>query len=480
MSLFSQASSHSVQELETSLSDLLVGDEIEQLLYNANQFVNLTSSSQQEFLSSVAMSDEHLGHVITQGVHQSPSVPLLPDLPVQCNNESPNAADFVRNEITPQQEQHLHSPGVVPPSVGMPPNYPMMMTRPPPFIMPHHAHLPMYYPPFMPHMPIPTPMGYVQILPHMIPRQVIPPTPPPPRMGDEVPMGDHQGPPFVPLDSAHQEPSIQDQIDINSTVDLTNPPPPLTEAQSEMLASLVSPVPIAEGSVPDQYHPPSELVGAVSEMDCDQTSRRPSQPYPVPPHSQSFISLCPPCTSPQHTDKTLPFATENDHSIGTAKLTHDELIKNLTPGNTQLKTTSPSKKWYRIHEPQTKPSKTSRKKQSADKGKQEDSTQPGLPCRPSTSQSSGSLASRPATKYSHDEKVRGQEEAQQKQGVVQRKLEHGLNHATVQKLEPEEPPLSVGEEGRKELTSKKPNHNQHSSHFHYDRVQRWNGKRTLH
>ena len=315
LSVFSQSQSSvdttATQGLEACLKELLVGNQVELL---ASQAAELRAS--QEFLKSVSSlsADRFIPPPSVPyhlpGVDSQPPLTPGPVLAKPAGGAGGDLQDAAGGEsigsedITPQQEEHqLPSP----PLPQMPPNFPFMMQPrpPPPFMMPPpppHGNMPMYY---MAPMPIPAHLGYMPFLPQVLPRHVAPPPlpPQPPTDVDELyrtPDNAHRDSPPVQgelqqesdLDSAPQQQQQQQQ-----SLPLPHPSPGQLKS-SEMVASVypIPPLAMDASKSPAPMYPSvidaSKSPGPVyaSAIDTSKSpsaavdaSKSPAHVYPISP-----------------------------------------------------------------------------------------------------------------------------------------------------------------------------------------------------
>lgn len=403
---------------------LLDNDQIERLVHQAARVGSL-SVSQQDFLRSVGIPGEHQG---TYGNSQ-PHTPQSANSP-EFNDMSPggrNVAEFGRHEdVTPQQEQHLQSP-VLLPRVDVPPSYPLMMSRlppPPPFMMPPppHGNMPMYYP-FMTHMPVP-PMGYMPFMPQMVPHQVAPP-----QLNPEEVCMDEQ---HVNSKHAHHDSSVQGQAqqgdgELNS--DLPQPLPLSTQVQSsEMVASPFPPTAMGQPNL-------STSEAAVEDVD-DQVGNTAH----ISPQQNATIKTHPAVTQLQ---LRLEESSPSNHTIPNTRSEHVESQEEQVPVDFHLKT-SRKQQDHTVTQTTAAAGAPQSKVQKGQRSSQPDSNQPGLPCRP-----------QPRSGQQQLRVVGGKQSHHGPKAKSVGKPKTGSNRASANLSKTDEKPATGTVEGKKETPSKR-------------------------
>ncbi len=523
LSVFAQATSTSLPELEASLKELLEDNQLQQLVDQAARASNL-SASQNEFLKSMGASGEQVGPVMmypqaSYGEGQSPPPPTQHPPMGEAN-----PADVGRSENMPpqQEQQHLQSPSLPP---RMPLNFPFMMPPrpPPPFMMPHpppppHGNMPMYYHPIMTHMPVP-PMGYVPFMPQMMPRQVGPP--PSPRR--EVSPSE-QNPLYGTPDNAHLDLPVQDQVQ-PTDAELNAEPSHLTNSltnvpSSEMVPSLSYPLPpsaMVQPNFPDPPPPTATAAtipvagGANGDAADNQVAGTPALPQHSLLHptiqpqqqQQDGSGIVPPpsmvvATGSGNTHPNQVATTAGGEvSVNTSMPQHSTPQQSVSPLHSKQAqhstVTTPQHSVSPLHSKQAqhstvttpqnpssqskaqKPSKASTTTpNAADSGvlestpAAEGANHPGLPCRPLSTGGGGGggtlQQSKHGGKHAHHNKTRpkGDGEGAQRRNTTKPKVGTYRPGAVKREEQLEEKSPGGNGNGKKETFSRKVNHRQSS------------------
>ena len=337
--------------------------------------------SQQEFLKSMT------------GVPREWS-PRAESALVSAGGAGESVTDPVRNESTTPQQEQIRSPPPLP--LNLPPNFPPFLfpprPGPPHFMMPGNMGPPMMYPIMAP-MPVPTPMGYMPFIhPQMMPR---PPPMPPQGSGGEPSAEDQEPGVYGTPDSAHQDSSVQDQVQgagdsMNSDPQQQQqqqeplPPHPTPQVQSSEMVASVYPIPplvMAQSDTPQQQLPseqPGQHTADEKEMD---------------------VSHQDPVQDTGHTAPTEPVVTPIAPVVEVEVSAVEEPLPSSVHNNpqpvTQVETRQP-----KAHKTSTKRHSSQRKSSSGD---------PGLPCRPSPQPQAPQQAQ--SRRYSHNARAKNEGDA---------------------------------------------------------------------